>query len=166
MRSQPLQLIPGFRFNLSATRVAADALAIALLSVALAHGTMVVSPTFEEMVDRADSVFVGKVVGSRADWRTVGTDRLIFTRAEFETREVLKGRAGASVTLEFLGGAIGDVKLEVADVPRFSAGDRVLLFVEGNGIQFCPLVVALLSRGHTVTSRLGAADPPRSVLTI
>ena len=113
---------------------------MAWLGLGVLNATSVVPPTFEDMVDRSDLVFVGKVVGSKAAWRTVGTNRVIFTQVEFETGEVLKGRAGKSVTLQFLGGTVGDVTLEVADVPRFGAGDRVLLFVEGNGIQFCPLV--------------------------
>jgi hypothetical protein len=54
--------------------------------------------------------------------------------------EVLKGEAGVSITLQFLGGTVGGVTLEIDGVPKFSAGDRVLLFVEGNGVQFCPLV--------------------------
>ena len=70
----------------------------------------------------------------------MGTDRVIFTLVEFETAAVLKGNAGLSVTLQFLGGTVGGVTLEVADVPRFNTGDRVFLFVEGNGVQFCPLV--------------------------
>ena len=45
-----------------------------------------------------------------------------------------------SVTLQFLGGTVGDVTLEIAGVPKFNAGDREFLFVEGNGVQFCPLV--------------------------
>jgi len=113
---------------------------MAWLGLTIVNATSVVSPTFEEMVDRADLVFVGRVVNSSAAWRSVGTNRVIFTQIEFEMKEVLKGRAGNSVTLQFLGGTVGEVTLEVADVPRFDAGDRVLLFVEGNGIQFCPVV--------------------------
>ena len=45
-----------------------------------------------------------------------------------------------ALTLEFLGGTVGEVTLDVAEVPKFNAGERVLLFVEGNGIQFCPVV--------------------------
>jgi hypothetical protein len=92
------------------------------------------------MVDRADLVFTGKVLNSRAEWRGVGTQQVIFTLVEFQTQEVLKGNAGKSVTLQFLGGTVGDTTLEVPDVPKFNAGERVLLFVEGNGVQFCPLV--------------------------
>ena len=92
------------------------------------------------MTDRAELIFVGKVVSSRAEWRNAGTNRVIFTLVEFERQEVLKGEAGASVTLQFLGGTVGDVTLEIAGVPKFKSGDREFLFVEGNQVQFCPLV--------------------------
>jgi len=105
-----------------------------------ANATTVIPPTFEEMTDRADFVFVGKVVGSRAEWRTVGRDRVIFTLVDFETQQVLKGNADKSVTLQFLGGTVDGTTLEVAEAPKFNVGDRVVLFVEGNGVQFCPIV--------------------------
>jgi hypothetical protein len=111
-----------------------------LLFFTRANATTVVPPAFEELVDRADLVFVGKVVGSEAEWRVAGTNQAIFTRVEFHTEEILKGSAAASVKLRFLGGTVGGVTLEVVAVPKFTAGDRVLLFVEGNGAQFCPLV--------------------------
>src|SRR5437762_2541149 len=126
--------------NIRFGSVAAVACATLWLCITAANATSVVAPAFEEMVDKADLVFVGKVIGSRAEWRSVGPDRVIFTLVEFETQQVLKGNAGASVTLQFLGGTVGAVTLEVADIPRFNIGEREFLFVEGNGIQFCPLV--------------------------
>src|SRR6266550_7944566 len=111
-----------------------------LLVLARVNATSVVPPTFEEMADRAESIFVGKVVGSKADWRVAGTNQAIFTVVEFRAEEILKGTAEALVRLRFLGGTVGGVTLEVVAVPQFKAGDRVLLFVEGNGVQFCPLV--------------------------
>jgi hypothetical protein len=80
------------------------------------------------------------VLGARSEWRNAATNRVIFTLVEFETSEIIKGNAGASVTLQFLGGTVGDVTLEVAGVPKFHAGDRVILFVESNGVFFCPVV--------------------------
>ena len=118
--------------------VAASAAAWMLTTTA--NATTVVPPTFEELADRADLVLVAKVSGSQAEWRTVETNRVIFTLVQFETHEVLKGNAPASVTLEFLGGTVGEATLEVEGVPTFPAGERVILFVEKNGVQFCPLV--------------------------
>src|SRR5439155_21170493 len=88
----------------------------------------------------ADLVFAGKVLSSRSEWRSVGTKRVIFTLVEYETQDVLKGHGIKSVTLQFLGGTVGEVTMEVSGVPKFTVGERVILFVEKNGIQFCPLV--------------------------
>jgi hypothetical protein len=116
------------------------ALGAVVLGFVTATATTVLPPTFEEMTDRAELIFVGKVVRSRAEWRTVGGKRVIFTLVEFERQEVLKGKASDSVILEFLGGTLGDATLEVDGVPKFNTGDRELLFVAGNGVRFCPLV--------------------------
>ena len=111
-----------------------------LVVLTRANATTVVPPTFEEIAERADLVFVGKAVGSTARWWGAGTNQAIFTEVDFHTEEVLKGSAGASVRLRFLGGTVNGVTLDVVGVPLFKEGDRVLLFVEGNGVQFCPLV--------------------------
>ncbi len=116
------------------------AVVISSLLLGPAKATTIIPPTFEEMTDRADLVFLGLVLRSHAEWRSVGTNRVIFTLVEFKTQEVLKGDAAPTVMLQFLGGRVGDVRLEVSEVPAFETGERVLLFVEGNGVQFCPLV--------------------------
>jgi hypothetical protein len=121
-------------------RVLFWAMCVSGLVLTRANATTVVPPTFEEMAERADLVFVGKVVDSAAQWWGAGTNQAIFTQVDFHTEEVLKGIAGASVRLRFLGGTVKGVTLQVVGVPEFKEGDRVLLFVEGNGVQFCPLV--------------------------
>ena len=121
-------------------RVLFWAMCVSGLVLTRANATTVVPPTFEEMAERADLVFVGKVAGSAAQWWGAGTNQAIFTEVDFHTEEVLKGSAAASVRLRFLGGTVNGVTLEVVGVPQFKVGDRVLLFVEGNGVQFCPLV--------------------------
>src|SRR6185369_14180146 len=87
--------------------------ALAITSATVAVATTVLPPTFEEMVRRADLVFEGKVVGVHSEWRTVEAKQVIFTLVEFQPLDVLKGATGASVTLQFLGGTIGDVTMEV-----------------------------------------------------
>src|SRR2546429_4711270 len=80
---------------------------IAGLFLSTAKATTVIPPTFEEMADRADLVFVGKVVGSRAEWRSVGADRVIFTLVEFETQQVRKGTPGRLSHYSFWAGLWG-----------------------------------------------------------
>ena len=123
-----------------------------------ANATTVIPPTFEEMTDRADLVFAGKVLSSRSEWRSVGTKRVIFTLVEYETQDVLKGHGIKSVTLQFLGGTVGEVTMEVSGVTKFTVGERVILFVEKNGIQFCSLV-------GVFTGNLGCAEMKKAVAT-
>jgi hypothetical protein len=119
---------------------------VMVLSFSTVRATTVSPPTFEEMTDRAELIFVGKVVGSRSEWGTAGGRRVIVTLVEFEKEEVLKGEARPFVTLKFLGGTVGDTTLEIAGTPTFKAGDRELLFVTGNGVQFSPLVAVFHGR--------------------
>jgi hypothetical protein len=116
------------------------ALGLVLLTTFAAHATTVIPPSFEEMTDRAELIFVGKVVRSRAEWRQVGPKRAIYTVVEFETEETLKGNSTPTVSLQFLGGTVGDVTMEISEVPKFKAGDRELLFVARNGVRFSPIV--------------------------
>jgi hypothetical protein len=60
------------------------AVGVAGLFSTTANATTVIPPTFEEVTDRAELVFVGKVVTSGAEWLTVGANRVIFTLVEFE----------------------------------------------------------------------------------
>ena len=70
---------------------------ITWLIVFISNATTFVPPTFEEMVDQAELVFVGKAVASRSEWRTVGPNRVIFTVAEFEAENVMKVNAEQSI---------------------------------------------------------------------
>jgi hypothetical protein len=105
-----------------------------------AKATTVIPPTFEEMTDRAEVIFVGKVVSSRSEWRQVGTQRAIFTLVQFEKSETLKGEGKPTIALQFLGGTVGDATLQVDGVPKFKVGDRELLFVAKNGAQVSPII--------------------------
>lgn len=123
-----------------ALKRAISALAVVFIIVGAARALTVIPPTFEEMADQADLVFIGKMVASRSAWRTTGTDRAIFTWIDFQPDEVLKGQAGKTVTLQFLGGTVNDITLDIPGMPHFTPGERVILFVEKNGVQFSPLV--------------------------
>jgi hypothetical protein len=104
------------------------------------YATSVIAPRFETLVDRAELIFAGQVTGQRSEWRNNNGQKSIITLVTFTVGQVHKGRAEATVTLQFLGGTIGDVALEVADVPRFKVGERVVLFIEGNGSAASPVI--------------------------
>ncbi|HWN96348.1 MAG TPA: hypothetical protein VNT99_15060, partial [Methylomirabilota bacterium] len=102
--------------------------------------TSVLAPRFETLVDRAELIFTGHVISQRTEWRNGNGQKSIVTLVSFAVQQVHKGRAAATVTLQFLGGTIGDVTLEVAEMPKFKAGERVVLFVEGNGVNASPII--------------------------
>ncbi len=118
------------------------AVACVFAAVALpnAPATSVIAPRFEALVDRAELIFTGQVISQGSEWRNINGQKSIVTLVSFAVRQVHKGRADAIVTLQFLGGTIGDVTLDVAEIPKFRNGERVVLFVEGNGVNASPLV--------------------------
>lgn len=103
-------------------------------------GTSVVAPSFETMVERADLIFSGQMIGQRCEWREIAGQRSIVTLVRFNVLAVHKGEPRNGVELQFLGGTVGDVSLDVAEIPKFKRGERVVLFVEGNGVNVSPLV--------------------------
>ena len=131
--------MPWRRYQCASPVSAWVACVIAFLFSLNASATTVVPIAFGDMVDRADLIFIGQVRNVQSEWRTVGAQRAIFTMVTFAAEEILKGKSSESVTLQFLGGTVGDTTLEVADMPAFSVDDRVLLFVEANGTQFSPV---------------------------
>lgn len=92
------------------------------------------------MVERAEQIFSGRVEAVKSDWALRGGRKCIVTTVSFLVEKMYKGVSVRRTQLEFLGGTVGSESMEVQGVPRFSTGERVILFTEGNGRQFCPLV--------------------------
>jgi hypothetical protein len=115
-------------------------LALGLSIILSSSATTVVAPRFEALVDHSDLIFTGQMLSQRSEWQELDGQRSIVTLVTFGVQRVHKGRAASTVTLQFLGGKVGDVSLEVAEMPTFKPGERVLLFVAENGASACPVV--------------------------
>lgn len=144
-RVEPITVTCGAKS--SASRVAMQFRAISLLLCALIaltpalRATSVVAPTFSELVAEADGIYRGRVTAvepRRVDRPDGGN--VIKTFVTVAVDKVLKGAEKTEVVLEFLGGTIGDERLEVSGMPKFTVGSREIVFVQKNGTQFCPLV--------------------------
>ena len=109
-----------------------------------------VARDFDQLVTRADTVFKGVVVARNSQWTGDGATRHIVTFVTFQVEETYKGQAASEQTLRFLGGTVGDDTLTVPDMPKFEVGQKAVLFVVGNGRQFCPLVGVAQGRFHVV----------------
>lgn len=127
------------------------AFALALLTPSL-RATSVVPPSFAELIEQADAIYRGTVrsVESRHVNRPDGQGTFIKTFVTVAVERTLKGAAREEVTLEFLGGTVGDETLAVQGMPQFAVGDREFVFVQKNGVQFCPLVAMMHGRYREV----------------
>ena len=141
-------------------RVRALAAAVLLLlGSGYLHATTVVAPSFPELVAEADTIVRARVVEVRAAWADTPQGRIIKTFVTFAVEKQLKGRgAGAQLTLSFLGGDLDGESMRVEGMPRFTAGQREILFVSGNGTRFCPLVAMMHGRYHVLTDPATSRD--------
>jgi hypothetical protein len=132
----------------SITRRLVFALTLALCLLPVARATTVIPPSFRELVNDADAIYRGTVasIEARRVERADGQGATIKTFVTFSIQRTLKGPAKSEVTLEFLGGTVGDDTLAVQGMPKFKVGDREFVFVQKNGIQFCPLVAMMHGR--------------------
>lgn len=114
--------------------------AFAFEAVLETRATTVLAPGFPQMVARAERIFTATVSSVQPAWAVRAGQRCIVTTVEFRVEQMHKGAAAENLRLDFLGGTVGEDTMEVQGVPKFRAGERVILFSENNGKQFCPLV--------------------------
>ena len=121
---------------------------VAVLGLNSLNATTVIPPTFDQLVGQAEVIFQGGVTDVRSQWVGEGAQRHIISYVTFHVEDTLKGDAGATYTMQMLGGTVDGETMEVTDCPKFQVGDRDILFVEHNGSQFVPLVGINNGRFH------------------
>ena len=70
------------------------------------------------------------------------------TDVTFRVEDPIKGELGETYTIRMLGGTVAGETMAVAEAPKFTVGDREILFVEHNGMQFIPFVGIMHGRFH------------------
>ena len=127
-----------------------------LAATRAARATSVIPPTFPELVAEAEAIVRGRVtdIAVRRSSAPDGTP-VIKTHVTFSVERTLKGAERREITLEFLGGTIGDASLVVTGLPRFEPGSTDYLFIERNGVQFCPLVAVRHGRYRLLRDAAG-----------
>ena len=133
-------------------------LALTLLLVSGAHATSVLAPTFAELVAEADCVVRGTVTA--VEVRSVATPRgpAVRTFVTLAVEECAKGTAPQQLTLTLAGGKLGPKSTAIAGMPQFQVGDREILFVQGNGRQYCPLVALYHGRYRVLADAATGRD--------
>jgi hypothetical protein len=121
-----------------------------LLPATEAAASTVLAMSLEEMSERAETIFVGRVAGSRADWNAERTR--IYTYVTFDVSRYLKGGSDSRVaTVRLLGGRVGPYLAMVPGAPQFDVGEEVLLFCAGSGARI-PTVLGLSLGKFTVAT--------------
>lgn len=108
------------------------AAALAALALALpARATVMVEIPIEDLVRDADAIVYGTVerVGTRLQ-RAPGTTGLDpHTITTVRVQEWLKGEGGERVTIDELGGEMGQMGLRIAGTPSYRVGETVVVFL-------------------------------------
>jgi hypothetical protein len=138
------------------------ALGMMLAMSPLAEGATVEAMTLDEMALRADLIFVGRSVESRADWNDRHTR--IYTYTTFEVERFLKGGGGErQVTLRLWGGQVGPLRAIVPGTPQFAPGEEVLLFCVGSGARIPTLLGLALGKFTLERDREGETFLKRDI---
>jgi hypothetical protein len=118
------------------------AMGLALLPP-LVRATTVEPPSFETLINQSDYVVRAVVTSATPEWKVNEGKPYISTHLELAIREVVKGTPPTPLTMDLLGGKIGEVQFAVTGMPVFQVGDESILFVYGAEKKLYPLVAMM-----------------------
>lgn len=101
---------------------------LGLLGFNPAHSSSVNEVGLGEMAAASELVFEGRVESVDSRWSQDGS--AIRTFVTFKVLDVIKGSARDTVTLSFLGGNVGHLRLSVSDLNLPVPGEKGVYFVE------------------------------------
>ena len=101
----------------SNNRRTALAAALVLLAVPAAHAAIAAAASFDEKVDNAAAIILGKCVRTQSKFDPSG--RWIVTYSTFAIEKSFKGDTAGEVTLVTPGGSVGSVHESTVGVPAF-----------------------------------------------
>jgi hypothetical protein len=107
------------------------------LAVPAAHAAVAQAATFDEKVDNAAAIILGKCV--RTEARFDPTGRWIVTYATFAVEDSLKGNAAGQITIVTPGGSVNGIHQETIGVPSFREGDEHVVFLRNTRLGPTPL---------------------------
>ena len=140
----PLANLAGVKLNYPASfRRLANALfaaAFFLGSLLPLRATTVEPPSFSELVADSQLVVRATVTAISSEWAESPQGRFIRTLVTISVEKHLKGTSDPTVVLRLVGGTVGQETMVVAGMPTFQVGESGVLFIAGNGTNFCPIV--------------------------
>jgi hypothetical protein len=113
------------------------ALAAITLAVPAAQAAVAQAASFDEKVDNAAAIILGKCVKTEARFDPTG--RWIVTYATFNVEQSMKGNAAGQITIVTPGGSANGIHQETIGVPVFNAGDEHVVFLRNTRLGLTPL---------------------------
>lgn len=114
------------------------AVAVAVAGIATvswpAVASLVRAMDLDELTTSSDRIVVADVSTVHAAWDDA--HRSIVSTVEIDVRETWKGAAtaGERLSIRQPGGTVGDIEMTVHGMPRFSVGERALLFLHSSHV--------------------------------
>ena len=102
-----------------------------LLAALCGHAAVLQIMSLDQMSDQSSAVLYGKIVASRMEWNSRHTS--IVTIYTVKASRYLKGGLGDTFELTELGGQVGNLVMNADGVPKFAAGEEIVLFVWTDG---------------------------------
>lgn len=100
---------------------------ISLLIPVVAQASLAKAATFDEKVENASAIILGKCTNQRAEWDS--SHRWILTYSTFKIEKAMKGTMQPEVTVVTPGGAVGGIHQDTIGMPSFHEGSDNVLFI-------------------------------------
>jgi hypothetical protein len=108
------------------------AAAVSALIPLQASATISRAIAFDDKVDNAAAIVLGKCVDNVSRWDAAG--KWILTYSTFQIEESIKGQPAQRITLVTPGGEVKGIHQETIGVPKFDVGDDHVLFVKNTSV--------------------------------
>jgi len=106
----------------------------ALCAAGLGQGTLTPRLSLEEMVERSERIVRGRCLRTWAAW---DADRqFIWTHAEIQVADWLKGGREATLVVSEPGGVVGGLSMTIDGAPQYQPGEEVVAFLYRTPIGF------------------------------
>lgn len=125
--------------------------AVLALAPVAAEATISRAMEFDNKVENAAAIVIGKVVSQESRWDTA--NRRILTYSTLQVEKTLKGTQAAQTTIVTPGGVVGNIAQEFVGVPRFRVGDEHVVFVRNTSAG--PTVLYFDQGAYRVASERG-----------
>ncbi|MGZ5443460.1 MAG: hypothetical protein ACXW5U_29810 [Thermoanaerobaculia bacterium] len=133
------------------TRTTLALSALLVLIPVAADATIVRAVQFDDKVENAATIVIGKCVAQSSRWDPARN--WILTYSTFRIEKTLKGAPAQEITIVTPGGTVDNIAQEIIGVPRFQKGEDHALFVRNS--QAGPTVLYLEQGVYRVVEERG-----------